>query len=567
MFGKGGNLVTMQQLDGIQFAQMVLAGANNLSRNAKMVDALNVFPVPDGDTGTNMNLSITSGANEVKEQVTSHVGKVASAFSKGLLMGARGNSGVILSQLFRGFAKAIESKETVNSFEFAAAFEAGVLSAYKAVMKPVEGTILTVAKDASKKAIQIAKKNNDIVQVMEEVLMEAKVSLDRTPDLLPVLKEVGVVDSGGQGLVTIYEGFLAALRGQELPEVLEAQPSMSELVNAEHHKSVQSYLLTEDIEFGYCTEFMVKFEEDKLSNNPFSENDFRRELSQHGDSLLVVSDEEIVKVHIHAEHPGNILNFAQKYGSLIKIKIENMREQHSSIIEGDQHVPTAIHKGPQKRSEYGIVAVAMGSGLADLLKSLGAQAVIEGGQTMNPSTEDIVQAIKDVHAEKVIVLPNNKNIIMAATQAATIVDQEVIVIPSKTVPQGMTSLLAFNPAAAVTENEKAMTDALGKVKTGQITYAVRDTVIDGLEIKKDHYMGIFDGKIVVTEDSKNKAAIALLEKMISEDDEIITILQGEAATDGDLSELEQFLEESFPDVEVETHNGKQPLYPFIFAIE
>lgn len=559
--------MTMQQLDGIQFAGMVLAGANNLSRNAKMVDALNVFPVPDGDTGTNMNLSITSGANEVKQQSTSHIGKVASAFSKGLLMGARGNSGVILSQLFRGFAKAIEMKESINSFEFAAAFEAGVLTAYKAVMKPVEGTILTVAKDASKKAIEIAKKNNDIIRVMEEVLKEAKASLDRTPDLLPVLKEVGVVDSGGQGLVTIYEGFLAALRGEDLPEVSEAQPSMTELVNAEHHKSAQSHMLTEDIEFGYCTEFMVKFEEDKLKDNPFSEENFRQTLSHHGDSLLVVSDEEIVKVHIHAEHPGNVLNLAQNFGSLIKIKIENMREQHSSILEADQHVRTPDNKVPPKKSEYGIVAVAMGRGIAELLKSLGAGAVIEGGQTMNPSTEDIVQAINDVHAEKVIVLPNNKNIIMAATQAASVVDQEVIVIPSKTVPQGMTSLLAFNPAVSVTENEKAMTNALGKVKTGQITYAVRDTVIDGLEIKKDHFMGIFDGKIVVTDENKNKAAIALLKNMISEDDEIITILQGEDAADNDLSELEQYLEESFPDIEVETHNGEQPLYPFIFAVE
>ncbi|HHW38843.1 MAG TPA: DAK2 domain-containing protein [Bacillales bacterium] len=559
--------MTMQQLDGIQFAEMVLAGANNLSRNAKMVDALNVFPVPDGDTGTNMNLSITSGANEVKQQTTNHVGKVASSFSKGLLMGARGNSGVILSQLFRGFAKAIETKETINSFEFAAAFEAGVLTAYKAVMKPVEGTILTVAKDAGKKAIQVAKKNNDIVQVMDEVLKEAKASLDRTPDLLPVLKEVGVVDSGGQGLVTIYEGFLAVLKGEELPEVSGAQPSMTELVNAEHHKSAQSHLLTKDIEFGYCTEFMVKFEEDKLKNNPFSEDDFRVELSHHGDSLLVVSDEEIVKVHIHAEHPGNVLNYAQGFGSLIKIKIENMREQHSSILEADQHVTTSENKVQQKKSEYGIVTVAMGHGIADLLKSLGAQAVIEGGQTMNPSTEDIVQAINDVHAEKVIVLPNNKNIIMAATQAATVVDQEVIVIPSKTVPQGMTSLLAFNPAATVSENEKAMTNALSKVKTGQITYAVRDTMIDRLEIKKDHFMGIFDGKIVVTDEDKNKAAIALLEIMISEDDEIITILQGEDASASDLSELGQFLEENYPDLEVETHNGEQPLYPFIFAVE
>lgn len=559
----------MQLLDGIQYAQMVLQGANNLSKNAKMVDALNVFPVPDGDTGTNMNLSITSGANEVKRQTTSHVGNVASAFSKGLLMGARGNSGVILSQLFRGFAKAIEAKETINSFEFAAAFEAGVQTAYKAVMKPVEGTILTVAKDAAKKAVQIAKKNNDIVSVMEAVLEEATASLDRTPDLLPVLKEVGVVDSGGQGLVTIYEGFLAALKGEEIPELLSfEQSSIEELVNLEHRKSAQSHLMTEDIKFGYCTEFMVKFEEEKLKNSPFSEDAFRNELSNHGDSLLVVSDEDIVKVHVHAEYPGNVLNYAQKFGSLIKIKIENMREQHSSIVSAElnEATPSKAH-GPLKKNEYGIVTVAMGSGITDLLKSLGAQAVIEGGQTMNPSTEDIVQAIHDVNAEKVIILPNNKNIIMAATQAASMVKEEVIVIPSKTVPQGMASLLAFNPSAGLTVNEKAMGEALGNVKTGQITYAVRDTVIDGLEIKKDHFMGILDGKIVVTGENKTQTAVALLDKMITDEDEIVTILQGEDAVDQDIEELTVYLEENHEDVEVEIHNGKQPLYPFIFAVE
>ncbi len=555
----------MQQLDGIKFAQMVIAGANNLSKNAKMVDALNVFPVPDGDTGTNMNLSITSGANEVRKLTTNHVGKVASAFAKGLLMGARGNSGVILSQLFRGFAKVVESKETITSFEFAAAFEAGVSTAYKAVMKPVEGTILTVAKDAGKKAVQISKKNTDIVAVMEEVLMEAKASLDRTPDLLPVLKEVGVVDSGGQGLVTIYEGFLAVLKGEELPETSELQPSMTELVNAEHHKSVQSHILTEEIEFGYCTEFMVKFEDDKIKQNPFTEEKFRNDLSAYGDSLLVVSDEDVVKVHIHAEYPGKVMTYAQKYGSLIKIKVENMREQHSTIVEADKGIPKI--QTPQQKSEYGIVAVAMGNGISELFKSLGAQAVIEGGQTMNPSTEDIVQAIKQVHAEKVIILPNNKNIIMAASQAASVVDEDVVVIPSKTVPQGMTSLLSFNPALTLDENEALMNDALENVKTGQITYAVRDTVIDGLEIKKDHFMGIFDGNIVITDASKTNAAISLLEKMIDEDDEILTILQGEDATDEEMDKLKEYIEEKYEDVEVEVHNGNQPLYPFIFAVE
>ncbi|WP_102346979.1 DAK2 domain-containing protein [Bacillus sp. Marseille-P3661] len=557
--------MSLQQLDGVKFAQMVLAGANNLSKNAKMVDALNVFPVPDGDTGTNMNLSITSGANEVKQQTTNHIGKIASSFARGLLMGARGNSGVILSQLFRGFAKAIESKETVNTFEFAAAFEAGVLTAYKAVMKPVEGTILTVAKDAGKKAIEVGKKENDIVIVMEEILKEAKASLNRTPELLPVLKEVGVVDSGGQGLVTIYEGFLAVLKGEELPEVSTTQPSMNELVNAEHHKSVQSHINTEDIEFGYCTEFMVKFEEEKLKQQPFSEETFRNELSKHGDSLLVVSDDDIVKVHIHAEYPGHVMNYAQNYGQLINLKIENMRQQHTTILEADQQSKQTT-KAPEKKKDYGIVAVAMGNGIADLFRSLGADEVIEGGQTMNPSTEDIVQAIQKVNAEKIIILPNNKNIIMAASQAASVVDEEVIVVPSKTVPQGMTALLSFNPAADLAENESAMTDALSNVKTGQITYAVRDTNIDGIEIKKDHYMGIYDGKIVVTAPEKNEAAKELLKVMI-EDDEIITILQGADANESDIADVESFIAENFEDIEVEIHKGNQPLYPFIFSIE
>ncbi|NSL51222.1 DAK2 domain-containing protein [Calidifontibacillus erzurumensis] len=559
--------MTLKQLDGIMFAQMVISGANYLATNAKMVDALNVFPVPDGDTGTNMSLSMTSGANEVKKQINNHIGKMAQAFSKGLLMGARGNSGVILSQLFRGFAKAIEGKETINGIEFAQAIEAGVQTAYKAVMKPVEGTILTVAKDAGKKAMQVASKNFNIDQIMEETLKEAKASLNRTPELLPVLKEVGVVDSGGQGLVVIYEGFLAALKGEET-QIIEADVSIDELVKIEHHKSAQSHLSTDEIKYGYCTEFMVLFEKDKLERNPFSEKTFREELSKHGDSLLVVADDEIARVHIHSEHPGNVLNFAQKFGSLTKIKIDNMREQHRSILETEEKQKAPLVNNEQKKEkEYGIVAVAMGSGIAQLFKSLGVHAIVEGGQTMNPSIEDFVQAIKDVHAKKVIILPNNKNIIMAATQASSVVDEDVIVIPTKTVPQGLTSLLAFNPSSNLEENEKTMTKALEKVKTGQITFAIRDTVIDGLEINKGHFMGILDGKIVVTHENQIEAAKQLLNKMITDDDEIITILQGEDANTNDVKELTNYLEEHYEDLEIETHNGGQPLYPFIFAVE
>jgi uncharacterized protein len=560
--------VSITALDGRRFAEMVIQGANHLSANAKMVDALNVFPVPDGDTGTNMNLSITSGAKEIKTNIQEHIGNVGISLSKGLLMGARGNSGVILSQLFRGFAKSIESKETISGREFAQALEVGVQTAYKAVMKPVEGTILTVAKDAANKAVQTAQKTDDLVKIMEEVLIEAKASLKRTPDLLPVLKEVGVVDSGGQGLVLVYEGFLAELKGEKLPTSPESTPSMNELVNAEHHKSVQSHINTEDIVFGYCTEFMVKFEQDKLTKNPFKEEVFRNDLSALGDSLLVIADDELVKVHVHSEKPGTVLNYGQRYGSLINMKIENMRQQHTNIV-GESHTPlVSVKMQTEKQTqEFGIVTVSMGSGVADLFRSIGAHEVIEGGQTMNPSTEDIVRAIKAVNAKKVFILPNNKNIIMAAEQAKDVSEEEVYVIPSKTVPQGLSALLAFNPDSDVTANEKAMNQAMGHVKSGQITFAVRDTHIDGLDIEKNDFMGIAEGKIVVKDKEKLKAAEGLLEDMLDDDSEILTIIYGEDVSEAEVQTLTDYVEEHYEDVEVEVHDGKQPLYSFIFSIE
>jgi uncharacterized protein len=556
--------VSINVLDGKRFAEMIIQGANHLGANAKYVDALNVFPVPDGDTGTNMNLSMTSGAKEVKNNVQEHIGKVGSALAKGLLMGARGNSGVILSQLFRGFAKAIESKPTVNSVEFAAALNAGVETAYKAVMKPVEGTILTVAKDAAKHAVAVANNHESLIGLMEEVLKEAKASLNRTPDLLPVLKEVGVVDSGGQGLVFVYEGFLAELKGEKLPDSPSAMPNMNELVSAEHHKSVQSHMNTEDIEFGYCTEFMVRLE----GKEAFSEENFRQDLSKYGDSLLVISDDEVVKVHIHSEQPGEVLTYGQRYGNLINMKIENMRQQHTDIV-GESTTPlrTQASEPKKEKREYGIVAVSMGSGIAELFRSIGANAVIEGGQTMNPSTEDIITAIKEVNARKVIILPNNKNIIMAAEQAAEVAEEEVVVIPSKTVPQGMTALLSFNPSAEAGDNKEAMTEAMQHVKTGQLTYAVRDTSIDGLEISTGDFMGLADGKIILKDQDKVKAAKELLGQMLDEDSEILTILKGEDASDEDVDSIVEFVESNYGDVEVEVHNGEQPLYAFIFAIE
>nr|WP_231618207.1 MULTISPECIES: DAK2 domain-containing protein [unclassified Fictibacillus] len=547
---------------------MVLEGASNLTRNAAMVDALNVFPVPDGDTGTNMNLTITSGAKEVEKNTSSQIGAVASAFAKGLLMGARGNSGVILSQLFRGFSKSIEGKETINAAEFANAFDKGVETAYKAVMKPVEGTILTVAKDAAKKAVKEAKKSDDILYIMKELVKESKASLNRTPDLLPVLKEVGVVDSGGQGLVTVYEGFLAVLEGKELPKVSVNAPSMGELVNAEHHKA-QMHMKTEDIHFGYCTEFMVRFEEKKIKNNPFDEINFRNELSQHGDSLLVVADEDVVKVHIHTEQPGNMLTLAHRYGSLINIKIENMREQHSAILESENEVIPSYSQStptPEKKKEYGIVTVAMGEGIEEMFSSMGA-SVIQGGQTMNPSTEDIVKAISEVNAEKVFILPNNSNIIMASEQAASVVDEEVVIIRTKTVPQGIASILAFNPSADMAENEKKMNEAITSVKSGQVTYAVRDTSIDGVEIAKGDFMGISEGKILTSKTDKQEVTKELLSNMLDEDSEIVTIIYGEDSSEEEAQELAEFIEEKYPDAEAEIHNGKQPIYSFILSVE
>ncbi|WP_455662313.1 DAK2 domain-containing protein [Pradoshia sp.] len=559
--------MVITSIDGKRFAEMVIQGANRLSANAKYVDALNVFPVPDGDTGTNMNLSMTSGANEVRNNVQDHIGKVGSSLAKGLLMGARGNSGVILSQLFRGFAKNIEAKSTINSKEFAQAFEAGVETAYKAVMKPVEGTILTVAKDAAKAGVSAAEKEESITGVMEAVLAEAKASLKRTPDLLPVLKEVGVVDSGGQGLVFVYEGFLAELKGEKLPETPESKPKMDELVSAEHHMNVQGHMKTEDIEFGYCTEFMVRFEPEKTAENPFNEEQFRQDLSEFGDSLLVISDDDIVKVHIHAENPGNCLNYGQKYGSLIKIKIENMREQHSTILnETDNQLRENTAAVQTEKKPFGVVAIAMGEGIADLFRSIGTDVVIEGGQTMNPSTEDIVKAVEAINADHVYILPNNKNIIMAANQASDVSDKAVTVIPSKTIPQGLTALLTFNPTATAEENEELMNEALQNVVTGQITFAVRDTSIEGLEIEKDDYMGLIDGKIKVKNKDRVEAAKEVLSSML-DNAEILTILYGEEASEEEVDALVDYCSEKYPDIEVEVHNGKQPLYSYIFAAE
>ncbi|HSP22237.1 MAG TPA: DAK2 domain-containing protein [Planococcus sp. (in: firmicutes)] len=550
----------MKSINGIQFADMVQMGAHHLYQNADYVDALNVFPVPDGDTGTNMNLSMTSGAKETEAHAQEHIGKTAGALSKGLLMGARGNSGVILSQLFRGFGKFIASEPELSAAKFAEALQHGVETAYKAVMKPVEGTILTVAKDAAAKGMEVSKTENDVIVLFEAIVTEAKASLERTPDLLPVLKEVGVVDSGGQGLVYVYEGFLASLKGEQLPEK-HAHNTMDDLVSAEHHKNIAGFMDTSDIEFGYCTEFMVKFEEGKKE---FNEAAFRSDLSVYGDSLLVISDDEVAKIHIHSEEPGKVLTYGQQYGNLISMKIENMRQQHIDIVGED------FRKGEPKKTvkhPYAVVTVAMGEGVAELLRSIGASYVIEGGQTMNPSTEDIVNAVKSIGAERVLILPNNKNIIMAAEQAAKLLDIEAAVVPTKDVPQGMAALLAFNANATVDENLKTMANASKQVKSGSVTFAVRDTSIDGVTITKDDFMGISEGKIVISDASLERVTEELAKKLIDEDSEIVTILFGEDVKESDAEKLGGFIETLNSEVEVEIHNGKQPLYPYIISVE
>lgn len=563
----GGFGVGLNRLDGVALSNMIANGAANLSQNADYVDSLNVFPVPDGDTGTNMNLTMTSGAKEVAAMNTSDIAEVSSKFARGLLMGARGNSGVILSQLFRGFGKAVEGKTELTTVDFAEALKRGVDTAYKAVMKPVEGTILTVAREAADEALLASESTSDFTEFMKRVIVEAKASLDRTPDLLPVLKEVGVVDSGGQGLLVIYEGFLASLEGKELEK--PHTPVMDALIEAEHHAhAAQGFMSTEDIEFGYCTEIMVRFQEDKLKDTPFNEDAFRNELSELGDSLLVVADEELLKVHVHVETPGEVITKGQRFGELVAVKIENMRQQHSTILEEEHGAnQQGIQQAEKPKAPFAIVTVAMGEGVSELFRSLGAAHVIEGGQTMNPSTEDIVKAIESAHAEHVFIFPNNSNIIMAAEQAASVAPCGVSVIPTKTVPQGLAAAIAFNPEADVELNEHAMKAAAATVKSGQVTYAVRDTSIDGVEIKKDEHMAIAEKKIVSSSPSSLEAAKRLVDALIDAGDEIVTILTGEGSSASDVEALTSYIESVNDEIEIEVHDGKQPLYSYIFSVE
>jgi len=590
--------LSKRSINGTDFTAMVLAGAERLGQHAEHVNSLNVFPVPDGDTGTNMNLTMTAGVTELKNSGTGGVGSRAGVLSKGLLMGARGNSGVILSQLFRGFSRSVAAYDELNTVQFAAGLQSGVDTAYKAVVKPVEGTILTVAKEAAKHAVFYARRTTDITELMTEVLAKAKEALASTPELLPVLKQVGVVDSGGQGLVYIYEGFLEQLTGKVQPYIpaQEAASGVSAPARPEaptaavnhpaHHASAQAQLDTEDIEFLYDMEFFINRKLGAGPGSHFDEDQFRKALSVNGDSIIVIADDEVIKVHVHSKAPGEVLNLALRYGEITQIHILNMREQHRDLLTtGMDAAPmpelfAEIPAEPARETDpaelpaheiapYGFIAVASGQGITDIFKSLGVDVVLSGGQTMNPSTEDFVKAIHSISAQHIFVLPNNSNIVLAAQQARDLLEGErsVTVIPSKSIPQGIAAAFAFQEEENAESNTDNMIRAVQHVKTGQVTYAVRDTVFDDLEITAGHYIGIADSKIVSTEEGLLETSQALLAKMLAGGDEIVTILVGEEATPETTGLLSAWIHDTYPDVEVEVHNGGQPIYYYLFSVE
>ena len=549
----------MEKINGLVLAEMIDLGSKNLAKNAEKINSLNVFPVPDGDTGTNMNLSMSSGAKETAANVVENIGELGKSFSKGLLMGARGNSGVILSQLFRGMSQYIADKKEVNAKEFAEAIQNGVSIAYKAIIKPVEGTILTVAREAAEAGLKAAENTTSVVEVMEAIYAEAQASLKRTPELLPILKEVGVVDSGGQGLVCVYQGFVAALKGEKIEGLEAVETNLVDMQFEDDHD--MDFMNPEDIVYGFCTEFTVRLDKEKKE---FNEDKFREDMSKFGDSLLVISDSEFVKIHVHTETPGDVFNYGQQYGELIKIKSDNMREQHREVLRKQEAKQTTA---PKELKEQAMISISMGAGLSKVLTSMGVDYIVEGGQTMNPSTEDIMKAIKEVNAKNIFIFPNNKNIQLAAKQAAELAEENVFVIESKTAPQGLAAVMVFNPQASAEENFANMQEVLSTVSTLEVTHAVRDTNIEGVEIKKDEFMGIRNGKIVVSNLSLNTVLEELLEKSLDEDSEIVTLYLGEESTEEYTDFLEQLIEEKYPDVEVELIESGQPVYPYIIGVE
>jgi len=549
-------------IDGKTLQKMFLAGAKNLEAKKEWINELNVFPVPDGDTGTNMTLTIMSAAKEVSAIANPTMENLAKAVSSGSLRGARGNSGVILSQLFRGFTKEIREFETIDAVVLANACERAVETAYKAVMKPKEGTILTVAKGMAEKANEIVLETDDLEYMIAEIIKEGDYVLSQTPEMLPVLKQAGVVDSGGQGLMQVIKGAFDAFLGKELDLTISDVKSTGTVVRTEPAADV-------DIKFGYCTEFIIMLEKEY---NMEKEHEFKGYLESIGDSIVVVSDDDIVKVHVHTNDPGLAIQKALTYGSLTKMKIDNMREEHQEKLIKDaeklaeQQKQQELKQAPRK--EAGFITVSIGEGMNEIFKGLGVDRIIEGGQTMNPSTEDVLNAIAQVNADTIYVLPNNKNIILAAEQAKKLTkDKNIVVIPSKTVPQGITAIINYMPERSVEENTARMTEEMGKVKTGQITYAVRDTIIDEKEIKQNDIMGIGDSGIISVGTDLFKTTVDMVSNLIDDDTEIISIYYGQKVTENDAAAIADKIEELYPDVDVEVNMGGQPIYYYIISVE
>ena len=548
------------------FAKMFLAGAKNLEAKKEWINELNVFPVPDGDTGTNMSMTIMSAAKAVSELENPTMKELAKAISSGSLRGARGNSGVILSQLFRGFTKVIAEYDELDVVILTEAMQKAVETAYKAVMKPKEGTILTVAKGAANKALELCDDTDDIVFFVDEVIKEADHVLSKTPDMLPVLKQAGVVDSGGQGLVQVLKGGYDSLIGKEIDYSIEGSAASAGVMKITAETEA-------DIKFGYCTEFII------VLNQPLTEkqeHEYKNFLESIGDSIVVVADDEIVKTHVHTNDPGLAIQEALKHGSLSKIKIDNMREEHQEKLIKDaeklakeqKEEENKEEKTEEPRKEMGFISVSIGAGVNEIFNGLGVDYIIEGGQTMNPSTEDMLNAIDHVNADNIFILPNNKNIVLAANQAASlVVDKKIIVIPTKTIPQGITALINFIPDQSAEENAERMTEELENVKTGQVTYAVRDTVIDDKEIKQGDYMGIGDKSILAVGKDIKSTTEDMVAEMIDEESAIICIYYGEEVTEEDANALGAALEEKYPEVEVEIHFGGQPIYYYVISVE
>lgn len=551
-----------------EFGKMINAAADALKNNAEKINKLNVFPVPDGDTGTNMTLSMASGAEYERNENDTHLGKLAQATAKGLLMGARGNSGVILSQIFRGFAAKIADKQTLSARDLADALMGGAETAYKAVMKPTEGTILTVIREAASAANQTAKKSDDATQVLGDALEAAEKALASTPELLPVLKEVGVVDSGGQGLVIVLSAFYAVLSGQEVKTELD-NANLDAMVLSLHNAGVQGELNPEDIQYGYCTEIMVDIAKGTTYNQKFDYDTFYNHLAGLGDSLLVINDDDVVKVHVHTEDPGDVINWGTQFGSLRKVKVDNMRDQQAEAasVAAEQKSQSA-DEGNENGPEIAIITTAAGEGIKEIFASAGATVIIDSKQA--PATQDLLQAIKDSHAASAIILPNDGNIFMAAEQAVSLADVPVKVVKTKTIQQGLTALvLGYDQLKSLDENEAAMSAMIPEVKSGSVTTSVRDTTINGLSIQAGDAIGLLDGEIVVAVPDANidQAASELLAKMVDEDSEVVTIYYGQDSTTNAAEALQTAGEALDDELEFEIHDGGQPLYPILLSVE